>query len=84
MKRLADLLPPEEAHVVRTVLTGTRAWCEAHGESPEDAQTHAALDATSWVHALTDGTLKLMAIEPRTDVTRLPVRVPEQLRLGAA
>ena len=63
MTRLADMLPPEEAHVVRTILSGTRAWCEAHGETPEDAQLHAALDATTWVHALVDGTLKLVRIE---------------------
>jgi hypothetical protein len=78
MSRLSDLLPPEEAHVVRTVLRGTRTWCEAHGESPDQAETHAALDATTWVHDLTDGTLVLIAIEP----IERPTEQFEQMRLA--
>jgi hypothetical protein len=62
--RLSDLLPPQESHVVHTVLGAVRNWCDAHGEAPEDAQTHAALDATTWVHAFLDGTLEVVAIEP--------------------
>lgn len=77
LTRLADMLPPAETHLVRTILNGTRNWCEAHGESPEDAELHAALDATTWVHALMDGTLVLIETvaivtqeDPRTTAYR--------------
>lgn len=82
MIRLSDLLAAPEAHVVRTILTGTRAWCEAHGETPEDAQTHAALDATSWVHALRDGTLELVRIEEVVTHEDPPTTTYRQLRMG--
>jgi hypothetical protein len=82
MSCLSDILPPQEAHVVRTVLTGIRNWCVAHGEAPEEAQTHAALDATTWVHAFLDGTLEVVAIEPIVIKEDPRTTAYRQMRLG--
>lgn len=85
MTRLADMLPPAETHLVRTILNGTRNWCEAHGESPEDAELHAALDATTWVKDLVKGEPDgLVLIETVAIVAKEDPRTTEyrQMRLA--
>lgn len=82
---LSAYLPePAERHLVRTIYQGVRTRCLERGETPEQAETHAALDATSWVRALQDGTLIYLGCEPvvrREDPRTTQYR---QMRMGAA